>query len=139
MPIAVAPPDETTFKTKILPFLQKYCIDCHKGDKPGGGLSLDGYTTEAQARKARKDWGAMQHALAAKDMPPPKTKKPQPSAEERVFVIDWISRSLTSVDCGGTRDPGRVTMRRLNRAEYNNTIRDLCGVDFKPLLERVVG
>ncbi|MBA4187933.1 MAG: hypothetical protein C0467_07930 [Planctomycetaceae bacterium] len=132
VPIAAAPPDEATFKTKILPFLQKYCVDCHKGDKAGGGLQLDGYTTEAQARKARKDWGAMQHALAANDMPPPKTKKPQPTKEERAFVIDWIGNTLNKVDCGGTRDPGRVTMRRLNRAEYNNTIRDLCGVDFKP-------
>ncbi len=132
VPVAVAPPDDTTFQTKILPFLKKYCIDCHKGDKPGGGLSLDGYTTELQARKARKDWGAMQHVLAANEMPPAKSKKPQPTKEERAFVIDWIGKSLTAVDCGGTRDPGRVTMRRLNRAEYNNTIRDLCGVDFKP-------
>ncbi|MCE9561639.1 MAG: DUF1592 domain-containing protein [Planctomycetes bacterium] len=131
MPIAVAPPDDS-FDTKILPFLKKYCIDCHKGDKPGGGLRLDGFTTEALARKARKDWGAMQHVLAANEMPPPKTKKPQPTKEERAFVVDWIEKSLTKVDCSGPRDPGRVTIRRLNRAEYNNTIRDLCGVDFKP-------
>jgi len=130
--VAAAAPDDTTFQSKILPFLKKYCIDCHKGDKAGGGLQLDGYTSEAQARKARKDWGAMQHVLAAKEMPPPKTKKPQPTKEEREFVIEWIGKSLTSVDCSGPRDPGRVTMRRLNRAEYNNTIRDLCGVDFKP-------
>ncbi|WP_439631522.1 DUF1592 domain-containing protein [Gemmata sp.] len=130
---AAAPPvEDPAFKAKILPFLQKYCVDCHKGDKAGGGLSLDWYTSEAQARKARKDWGAMQHALAAGEMPPPKTKKPQPTKEERAFVVEWIENSLTRVDCTGPRDPGRVTIRRLNRAEYNNTVRDLCGVDFKP-------
>lgn len=132
-PAAVAaPPEDPTFKTKILPFLQKYCVECHNMNKAGGGLVLEGYTTEAQARKARKDWGAVQHVLAANEMPPVKSKKPQPTKDERAFVIDWIEKSLTKVDCGGTRDPGRVTIRRLNRAEYNNTIRDLCGVDFKP-------
>ena len=50
------------------------------------------------------------------------------------LVAQRIAATLTEVDCGGTtpKDPGRVTIRRLNRAEYNNTIRDLCGVDFKP-------
>src|SRR5439155_26426622 len=47
-------------------------------------------------------------------------------------VVSWISNSLTRLDCTAPKDPGRVTIRRLNRAEYNNTIRDLCGVDFKP-------
>ena len=44
----------------------------------------------------------------------------------------WIDALATKVDCGPARDPGRVTIRRLNRAEYNNTIRDLVGVDFQP-------
>ena len=62
---------------------------------------------------------------------PPKNK-PQPTKEEKEFLIGWIENSLTKVDCTAPKDPGRVTIRRLNRAEYNNTIRDLCGVDFKP-------
>jgi len=131
VPVATnAPPEDPTFKTKILPFLQKYCIDCHSGDKAGGGLTLTGFTSEAHARKNRKDWGAMEHALAAGEMPP--KKKAQPTKEEREFVINWIENTLTKVDCTAPKDPGRVTIRRLNRAEYNNTIRDLCGVDFKP-------
>jgi hypothetical protein len=131
---ARGPAEDATFKDKILPFITKYCVDCHKGDKPGGGMTLEGYTSELQARKNRKDWGAIQHVLAANDMPPPKTTKPKPTKAEREFVINWIGETLTKVDCGATtpRDPGRVTIRRLNRAEYNNTIRDLCGVDFKP-------
>ncbi|HVL11622.1 MAG TPA: DUF1592 domain-containing protein, partial [Gemmata sp.] len=133
-PKVAAAAEDPTFKSKILPFLNKYCIDCHKGDKPKGGLMLEGYETELQARKARKDWGAVQHALAANDMPPPTSKRPQPTKAEREYVINWIENTLTKVDCGSDapRDPGRVTIRRLNRAEYNNTIRDLCGVDFKP-------
>src|SRR5262249_23568441 len=86
---------------------------------------------EAQARKGRKEWATVEHVLAAGEMPPKKSKN-QPTKEEREFVINWISNTLTKVDCTGPKDPGRVTIRRLNRAEYNNTIRDLCGVDFKP-------
>ena len=125
-----APRPDTTFETTIRPFLQKYCASCHSGDKPKGDLALDVYQSEAHARKDRKTWSTLQHVLAAGEMPP--AKKPQPTKQERQFVINWVERTLTKVDCGGPRDPGRVTIRRLNRTEYNNTIRDLCGVDFKP-------
>ncbi len=127
---ATAAKDDPAFKEKVLPFLNKYCNGCHNGDKAAGGLVLDGYQSEAHARKNRKDWGAVQHALAANDMPP--KKKEQPTKEEREFVINWIETALTKVDCGLNRDPGRVTLRRLNRAEYNNTVRDLCGVTVRP-------
>ena len=132
-----APAEDPTFKTKVLPFIQKYCLDCHKGEKAKGGLALESYTSEAQARKDRKNWSAMQHVIASGEMPPAASKKPQPTKDEKEFILNWIENSLTKVDCSPStpKDPGRVTIRRLNRAEYNNTIRDLCGVDFKPAEE----
>ncbi len=131
------PTEDPAFKAKVVPFLQKYCVECHSGNTPKGGLTLEGYTSEAHARKDRKNWLAVQHIIAAGEMPPPKSKKPQPTKEEKEFIIDWIENVLTKVDCSpdAVKDPGRVTIRRLNRAEYNNTIRDLCGVDFKPAEE----
>src|SRR5262245_31861933 len=131
-PQAGATAADTVFESKIQPFLKKYCVECHKGDKSKGGMSLDSYQSEAHARKDRKNWGAVQHVLAAGEMPP--EKKPQPTKEEREFVINWIETALTKVDCSPDtpKDPGRVTIRRLNRAEYNNTIRDLLGVDIGP-------
>ena len=100
--------------------------------RPAGGLTLDGYQSEAHARKDRKDWEAVQHVLAAGEMPPQEASRSRPRTRSE-FVIDWIENALTKVDCDRPpKDPGRVTIRRLNRAEYNNTIRDLCGVDFKP-------
>jgi hypothetical protein len=124
--------EDPAFKQKIQPFLAKYCVACHKGDNPKAGLTLDAYQSEAHARKDRKNWLAVQHVIAAGEMPP--KNKPQPTKEEKEFFLAWIENSLTKVDCSPTavKDPGRVTIRRLNRAEYNNTIRDLCGVDFKP-------
>ena len=127
---ATAPPEDATFKTKILPFLQKYCLECHNGNKAAGGLTLEGFQSEAHARKDRKTWATVQHVLTAGEMPP--KKKAQPSKDEKEFVTNWIETTLTKVDCTGPKDPGRVTIRRLNRAEYNNTIRDLCAVDINP-------
>ena len=128
--VVAAPPDDPTFRDKILPFVRKYCLDCHNADKAAGGLTLDEYQSEAHARKDRRTWAGVQHAVAAGEMPP--KKKAQPGKDEKEFVIGWIENTLTKIDCGVPKDPGRVTVRRLNRAEYNNTIRDLCGVDFKP-------
>lgn len=128
---STAPADDT-FQKKVLPFLKKYCIDCHSGDRAKGGLALEVYVSEAHARKDRKNWLAVQHIIAAGEMPP--KNKPQPTKDEKEFILHWIENVLTYVDCSPNvpKDPGRVTIRRLNRAEYNNTIRDLCGVDFKP-------
>ena len=58
--------------------------------------------------------------------------EPQPPQSEREFLAQWIDTQLAKVFTSGPRNPGRVTIRRLNRAEYNNTIRDLVGVDFQP-------
>jgi hypothetical protein len=127
---AAAPPEDPAFKQKILPFLQKYCLECHNMKKAAGGLTLEGYQSEAHARKDRKTWATVEHVIAAGEMPP--QKKPQPTKDEKEFVITWIETALTKIDCTAPKDPGRVTLRRLNRAEYNNTIRDLCGVDFHP-------
>ena len=63
---------------------------------------------------------------------PPVDHQPQPSPADTQAVADWIDRTFVNIDCSQLRDPGRVTVRRLNRTEYNNTIRDLLGVDFEP-------
>jgi mono/diheme cytochrome c family protein len=133
-PATAADPPPTagdrTFDERIKPFLNKYCNTCHNSDKASGGVTLDGYLSEDHARKDRKTWEEIQKIVAAGNMPP--KKKPQPTKEERESFVNWVANSLTKVDCTAPKDPGRVTLRRLNRAEYNNTIRDLCGVDFKP-------
>ena len=63
-------------------------------------------------------------------MPPGDSEQPTP--EERQRIVAWLDRIPCESIARGRVHPGRVTIRRLNRAEYNNTIRDLFGVDFKP-------
>ncbi|HXT59659.1 MAG TPA: DUF1592 domain-containing protein [Pirellulales bacterium] len=118
------------FAGQVKPFLKKYCTHCHGGEKPKADLALDKYLDQAAAAKDREVWEHVLENVRDGIMPPdPETK---PGQAERDAVAGWIEKQFTQVDCGLKKDPGRVTIRRLNRAEYNNTVRDLCGVDFRP-------
>ncbi|MGL6095307.1 MAG: DUF1587 domain-containing protein, partial [Fimbriiglobus sp.] len=125
-----ATPADPTFERKIVPFLAQHCDGCHNSEKQAGGVPLDIYVSEAHARKDRKMWETIRTVVADGAMPP--KKKPQPSAAEKAFFVGWVENTLLKIDCTAPKDPGRVTLRRLNRAEYDNTVRDLCGVDFQP-------
>lgn len=118
-----------TFANDIRPLLEQYCWDCHGDGMDKGGLSLDAYTTEADLVAARKKWEGILFNIDNWLMPP--VDKEQPTVEERKRLVRWIDDTVFPVDPANP-DPGRVTIRRLNRAEYNNTMRDLLGVDERP-------
>ena len=111
-------------------FLSKYCINCHGGTKPKGDLNLAAFGDEASVTRARKVWSRVKEYVESGEMPP--EGKPQPAEAESKAFAGWVQSTLAKADCGGQLDPGQVTLRRLNRSEYNNTIRDLVGVDFRP-------
>lgn len=119
-----------SFSRDIQPLLAKYCHSCHSGEKPKGGLNLGKYRDEADILKFKDDWDLVVQNLRGGTMPP--EGKPKPTAEEIERIASWIEKKIAEVDCTKNRQPGRVTIRRLNRAEYNNTIRDLVGVKFQP-------
>jgi hypothetical protein len=114
---------------KILPALKQYCGECHWGDGAEADFNLAGYLTLDQLLNGRKKWKKVVVRVAAKEMPP-EDNPPLPDKEHR-FLLDWVDNLLTSVDCTEI-NPGRVTIRRLNRTEYKNTIRDLMGVNYEP-------
>lgn len=117
-----------TFDKDIVPLLTKYCTGCHSSAKPKGKLSLV-FTDVSQAGKNKQIWEKVIQRLRAGEMPP--KDRPRPTVEELAKLRAWIDRDMLAVDCTGKRDPGRVTIRRLNKAEYNNTLRDLLFVrDF---------
>ncbi len=119
------------YNQHVKPFLQKYCIDCHDIESQEAGLAFDKLPPSADSTHDREVWKKTLAMLEVGAMPPA-DHDPQPAKAELDRVISWIGDSLLPVDCEIVRDPGRVTIRRLNRAEYNNTIRDLVGVDFRP-------
>src|SRR5690242_7847368 len=119
---------DAVFQSEIRPLFGKYCFGCH-GEKKKGDLDLRVYQNEASVLRDRKVFEKVIKNLHAHEMPP--EKKPQPTPEERELITTWVESEIFKCDCDHP-DPGRVTIRRLNRAEYNNTIRDLVGVDFQP-------
>ncbi len=118
------------FHTAVAPFFAKHCNACHGAVKPKGGLNLTLLQDGTAARAQRKTWERVREYVEGGVMPP--DDRPQPDRAEVGALIEWIKSAVKPDDCGRTFDPGRVTIRRLNRAEYNNTIRDLLGVDFHP-------
>lgn len=114
----------------IQPLLQKSCGDCHTGDSADAGFNLDQYQTLEQILGARKKWQKVEHRVAAHEMPPPDDAEPLTDPDYQT-VMKWLDELLHSVDCTNI-NPGRVTLRRLNRTEYRNTVRDLIGIDYKP-------
>jgi hypothetical protein len=117
---------EQNFK-KIEPLLKNYCFDCHADGVSKGEVSFDEYTNLTTHISNQKLWLAVWQNLQSQMMPP--AKKTQPTEAERREVIKWIERDVFKLDPDNP-DPGRVTIRRLNREEYRNTILDLFGVEF---------
>jgi hypothetical protein len=110
----------------VRPFLARHCTGCHSGPDAEGGLALDGFGDAAKARAALPAWTKVRERLLAGEMPPP--DEPRPPAEAAERVVDWIDRTFFRLPDGSV-DPGRPTLRRLNRAQYENAIRDLFGVE----------
>ena len=118
------------FDRSVQPFLARTCYECHNAELKSGGLNLEALQTASSITKSREIWERVLRKLRAGEMPPKGVPRPNP--EELKTVISWIEGEFERADRLVRPDPGRVTVRRLNRAEYNNTVRDLLGVDVRP-------
>lgn len=119
---------DVDFHTDIEPILSEFCYDCHGDGENKGKVAFDEFKSDAELLEKRDLWHSVLNNVRTGIMPP--EKKPRPSAEQREMLGAWIKRSVFGIDPANP-DPGRVTIRRLNRVEYRNTIRDLLGFDFK--------
>jgi len=119
-------PAITHFRERIRPVLSQYCFDCHADGANKGGVAFDELKTD-EAILNHELWLKVLKNVRAEIMPP--QKKPHPGLDERKKLEDWIKYKTFDIDPKNL-DPGRVTVRRLNRTEYRNTIRDLMGVDY---------
>jgi mono/diheme cytochrome c family protein len=121
---------QDSFDTLVKPFLAEHCFACHGNQKQRKELNLESFTTAASLVEHGERWEMVAERLRAREMPP--DDEPQPDDTVRQAVASWVARELARIDRETPPDPGRVTTRRLNRAEYNNTVRDLLGVDLRP-------
>jgi hypothetical protein len=127
---APARPELLSYEKGVIPLLQKYCYQCHGDGKHKADLALDSFKTIDDVKQARAKWELVLDNVRKADMPP-EDAAAKPTQAERDQICQWIETELFQVD-HAKPDPGRVTIRRMNRAEYNNAIRDLVGVDFQP-------
>ncbi len=123
--------DTAFWKAELQPFLQKHCYDCHTGEDAEAGIDFESYDSHELLVSERPRWNQVRGMIEIGAMPPP-DYEPLPNMEEREKIAEWIDRKVNTVDCGLSHDPGRVTMRRLNSVEYDNSLRDMLGIDFSP-------
>lgn len=133
--LAVTPPAQlaqkgSEFEKLVTPFLADNCAACHNTKRSSGSLDLSVFKTAASLAEHREAWEHIAQKLHSGEMPP--KGAPQPEAAEVKAVLAWLEGEFARLDRLVKPDPGRVTARRLNRAEYNNTVRDLLGVNFRP-------
>jgi hypothetical protein len=122
--------DETVFTGTIQPFLFRNCYQCHNERRTKGNLNLKRYIDAASVRADPNTWEHVLQKIRTGEMPP--EDEPRPTAAELRVVSEWVDAQILRADMTTVPDPGRVTIRRLNRTEYNNTVRDLVGVDLRP-------
>jgi hypothetical protein len=122
---------QAEFQAKIQPLLKKVCYDCHGERNPQADLILTKYHSPQQILEGRKVWLNAVQKLRDNEMPPDEAKAKLTKAE-RTLLIDWLTDATSDIDCRGSPEPGRVTLRRLTRYEYRNSVRDLTGIDYEP-------
>ncbi len=119
---------DAAFATGLGTFLEMHCTACHGPDLAEADLDLGAVASADDLRADRDKWERILAIIKVGAMPP--AEMDQPTMEQRTAAVDWIDRVLHDVDCQVDTDPGRVTVRRLNRTEYDNTVRDLLGLDL---------
>jgi mono/diheme cytochrome c family protein len=126
-----AAPADKDFETRVRPLLATYCFSCHGPKKKSAKVDLSAARGEAEIARAQETWLAAIQQLRTRAMPPEEAEK-KPSEEERRKIVAWLEAAMDRIDARAPKDPGRVVVRRLNRSEYDNTIRDLVGIDVRP-------
>jgi hypothetical protein len=121
------------FRDTYRPWLEKYCGECHFGATVKAGVILEADATVEAILLHSETWNAVRRALSEHEMPP--DESPQPDAASREAMVGWLNHVLETLYCSARPNAGAVTIRRLNRNEYRNTVRDFVGVDYEPARE----
>lgn len=108
-------------------YVKNHCTDCHDADSARAGFRIDTLTNDFTAGDTAKYWKEVMDRINGGEMPP--KKKPRPEAKASFAVTSWVAKRLKETDDQALGAGGRVPMRRLNRVEYANTVRDLFALE----------
>jgi len=125
---ADAAPSATAFQAATRALFEETCSQCHNATDADGGLDVSQYGSPDTLTKRRAGWESIRDKLRSGEMPPSGVPRHQDQIDRLVRFLD---AELERADQNAKPDPGRVTLRRLNRTEYTNTIRDLLSVEFR--------
>lgn len=123
-----------SFKAKVKPLIEAHCIDCHGPDVQKAGLRLDTLAGDFRDPQSAATWVRVHDKLVAGEMPPKKRERPAQANLDAATQL--LKRELHTASLERQQKKGRVTVRRLNGTEYENTIRELLGtrVSLKDML-----
>ena len=119
----IAPAAEKTVPPDVRPFLEHYCFQCHDTDTQKAGLALDAVPLDLSTAPAARQWEAVFDKLDARKMPPKKAEQPEPGERER--IVQLLGGALHDTSLARQQTQGRVSLRRLSRTQYEDTLRDL--------------
>ena len=111
----------------VTSLVDRHCIECHDADLKKGGLDLTALNFDLAARPTFDTWVKVHDAVANGEMPP--KKKAQPEAKIAQAFTAALAERLHTTSLAEQEKSGRTLVRRLNRIEYENTVRDLLHID----------
>ena len=126
-----AGPTQAAFDKAVKPLFDSTCSMCHAAGTASGGLNIEQYSTVGSLSSDRDEWDKIVRRLQGGEMPPPALPRTDEMTAQIASAVAFAQNEFKRADALEKPDPGRVTARRLNRAEYTNTIRDLLAVDFR--------
>ena len=115
------------FEETVRPFVENHCVECHDASSARAGFRIDTLGSDFTLGNTAGVWKAVMDKINSGQMPP--KSEPRPDAKEAFAVASWIARKLHETELAAQGAGGRVPMRRMNRVEYANTVRDLFSLD----------
>jgi hypothetical protein len=112
-------------------FFNAHCIGCHDGETKAGGLDLTALKFKPGDAENFARWVKVHDRIAAGEMPP--RKKPRPPAADVAAVTRWLHDELVGAERKAAEGNGKTRLRRMTRAEHENTLRDLFDLPGLPL------
>lgn len=126
--VQAAEPSLVSMPERHRAFFHRYCVDCHNADTKEGKLQLDNISFSLDSVENAERWQKILNQLNSGSMPPKDAKLPDNN--EKTEFLDDLAQTLVKARKSLSDRGGTITMRRLNRREYKNTIRDLLGVEI---------
>ena len=122
--------EPVSFPADIRPYLEEHCVRCHGPEKQKGKFRVDELNDDFTDLQNVSAWIEVRDNINLGEMPP--DDEPLPPPDHSKQLSDWVADAIEEAETAALANDGRVLLRRLNRAEYANSVRDLLQIDFLP-------